>query len=51
MNVDGSGFVFEIWEFAGVSLIESPLDTNHNQNDEDGCVAVYFQHGLFLSAW
>ena len=48
MNVDGSCFVYEIWELAGVMFIESPLYANHNQDDEDGRVAVNFQHGLLV---
>ena len=48
VNVDGSCFVYEIWELAGVMFIESPLYANHNQDDEDGRVAVNFQHGLLV---
>lgn len=48
MNVDGSSFVYEIRELAGVVFIESPLYADHDQNDEDGRVAVNFQHGLLV---
>lgn len=46
MNMNGNGFVYEIRELAGVMFIESPLYANHDQNDEDGGVAVNFQHSL-----
>lgn len=48
MNVDGSCFVYEIRELAGVMFIESPLYACHDQDDEDGGVAVNFQHGLLV---
>jgi hypothetical protein len=48
VNVDGSCFVYEIRELAGVMFIESPLYADHDQNDEDGRVAVNFQHGLLV---
>ena len=43
--MNGTGCVFEIWEMTGISLIKSPLYPNHNNYDEDGGVAVNFQHG------
>ena len=48
MDVYGNSFVYEIWEFACISSLKSPLNTNHYQNDEDGCVAVDFLHGLLV---
>jgi hypothetical protein len=33
----------------GVRPIKSPLHSNHNNNDENGSVAVNFQHGLQLN--
>jgi hypothetical protein len=44
----GNSFVYEIGEFACISSIKSPLYTNHYQNDEDGCIAVDFLHGLLV---
>jgi len=46
VNMDGRGFVYEIWELAGICPVESPLYPDHNKNDEDGGVAINFLHGL-----
>jgi len=44
VNVHDIGFVFEIWEFAGISIIKSPLYADQDQDDEDGGVAVNVEH-------
>jgi len=48
MDVYGNSFVYEIGELACISSIKPPLYANHYQNDEDGCVAVDFLHGLLV---
>jgi len=48
VNVDGSCLVYEIRELTGVMFIKSPLYADHDKNDEDGRVAVNFQHDLLV---
>jgi hypothetical protein len=33
---------------AGVCLIKSPLHSKDDEHNEDGGIAVYFQHGLLV---
>ncbi len=42
------GFINEIRELAGVWFVKSPLYTDNDQYDQEGCVAVDFQHGLLV---
>jgi hypothetical protein len=46
--MNGGGFVDEMGELAGISLIKSPLDPGCDQDNKDGGVAVYFLHSLLV---
>jgi hypothetical protein len=46
--MNGNRLVYKIWEFACVGLIKTPLNAKHDQDDEDGRVAIDFLHMVVI---